>query len=104
MRYTLKGLTANCFTIESSGNAASVSRTVSQIGDDDIYTLVTLKNVEIAFCYGSYNNVRTTWISTNMQNFDYRILRDANGARMNMLVNSNTPWCHHRQRRAAGFR
>ncbi len=64
MRYTLKGLTANSFTIESSGNAASVSRTVSQIGDDDIYTLVTLKNVEIAFCYGSYNNVRTTWIST----------------------------------------
>ena len=92
VRYTLKGLTANSFTIESSDNAASVSRTVSQIGDDDIYTLVTLKNVEIAFCYGSYNNVRTTWISTNMQNFDYRILRDANGARMNMLVNSNTPW------------
>ncbi len=92
VRYTLKGLSANSFSVESTGNSAAVSKSVSQIGDDDIYTLVTLKDVEIAFCYGSYNNVRTTWISTDMQNFDYRILRDATGARMTMLVNSNAPW------------
>lgn len=92
VRYTLKGLSANSFTVESTGGAVAVAKTVSQVGDDDIYTLVTLKDVEIAFCYGSYNNVRTTWISTNMQNFDYRILRDAGGARMSMLVNSDTPW------------
>lgn len=92
VRYTLKGLTANSFTVESNDVLTPSSKALAQVGEDDIYTLVTLKDVEFAFCYGSYNNIRTSWIDTKMQNFDYRILRDATGSRMNMLVNSNTPW------------
>lgn len=92
VRYTLKGLTANSFTVESSGALSPATKAVSNVGIDDIYTLVTLKDVEFAFCYGSYNNIRTSWIDADMQNFDYRILRDAAGSRMTMLVNSNTPW------------
>lgn len=92
VRYTLKGLNANAVAVEENVAVAARKKTVGELTDDDIYTWVTLKDVEIAFSYGSYNNIRTTWIDTKYQNLDYRILNDKSGAKINMLVNSDTKW------------
>lgn len=92
VRYTLKGLNANAVAVEENVAVAARKKTVGELADDDIYTWVTLKDVEIAFSYGSYNNIRTTWIDTKYQNLDYRILNDKSGAKINMLVNSDTKW------------
>ena len=92
VRYTLKGLNANAVAVEENVAVAARKKTVGELTDDDIYTWVTLKDVEIAFSYGSYNNIRTTWIDTKYQNLDYRILNDKSGAKIKMLVNSDTKW------------
>ena len=64
VRYTLKGVNANAVAVEENVAVAARKKTVGELTDDDIYTWVTLKDVEIAFSYGSYNNIRTTWIDT----------------------------------------
>ena len=64
VRYSLKGLNANAVAVEENVAVAARKKTVGELTDDDIYTWVTLKDVEIAFSYGSYNNIRTTWIDT----------------------------------------
>lgn len=92
VRYTLKGLNANAVAVEENVAVAARKKAVGELTDDDIYTWVTLKDVEIAFSYGSYNNIRTTWIDTKYQNLDYRILNDKSGEKINMLVNSDTKW------------
>lgn len=92
VRYTLKGLNANAVAVEENVAVAARKKTVGELTDDDIYTWVTLKDVEIAFSYGSYNNIRTTWIDTKYQNLDYRILNDKSGDKIDMLVNSDTKW------------
>ena len=92
VRYTLKGLNANAVAVEENVAVAARKKSVGELTDDDIYTWVTLKDVEIAFSYGSYNNIRTTWIDTRYQNLDYRILNDKSGDKINMLVNSDTKW------------
>ncbi len=100
-RYTLKGLTANSLTVEENVSVPVRTKTIAQLADEDIYTLTTLKDVEVAFCYGSWVNVRTLWIGLSkdskvpeppVQNLDYRILRDASGNSLDMLVNCNTSW------------
>ncbi len=97
VRYTLKGLTINNVAVEATTTLVSKTRAISELSDDDIYTWTTVKDVEIAFSYGSYNNVRYLWLGTdgsvpNRQNLDYRILRDASSSKMNMLVNSDVKW------------
>lgn len=98
VRYTLKGLTSNSITPQGTAELAARHRTVGNIVDDDVYTLVTLDDVDIAFYYGSYNNVgssvKTTsdWIKSKKQNMDYRILSDAKKSTIKMLVNSDVPW------------
>ena len=92
VRYTLKGVNANAVAVEENVAVAARKKSVGELTDDDIYTWVTLKDVEIALSYGSYNNIRTTWIDTKYQNLDYRILNDKSGDKINMLVNSDTKW------------
>lgn len=94
-RYTLTGLGANSFASEGTAQLTPHLKTVAELSDDDIYTWTTLKNVELSFCYGSWSNVRATWLDASAgatQNMDYRILRDASGSSIDMLVNSNTSW------------
>lgn len=98
VRYTLKGLTANSVAVEESGSLPAKEKTIASLSDDDIYTWTTLKNVEIAFSYGSYNNAGTSvkdasnWIKNKKQNMDYRILSDASCSTIKMLVNSDVEW------------
>lgn len=97
-RYTLKGLTANNITLEGTTELPVRRRLIDNLIDEDIYTWTTLEDVDIAFCYGSYNNVGSSvktasdWIKSKKQNMDYRILSDAWENTIKMLVNSDVTW------------
>ena len=95
VRYTLKGITANSFASEGVVGLQARRKSIGELSDDDIYTWTTLKDVELAFCYGSWSNVRALWLDASAgatQNLDYRMIRDASGNTLDMLVNSNTGW------------
>ena len=97
VRYTLRGVSANSVTVEENVQLAARQKTISELTDEDVYTWTTLKDVEIAFSYGSYNNIRTSWLGfdakvANRQNLDYRILMDSSHSTINMLVNSDVEW------------
>lgn len=92
VRYTLKGVSANTVTVEESVRLTARQKTISELTDEDIYTWVTLPDVEVPFCYGSWVNVRKEWIDAKRINFDNRILRDVNGNEIRMIVNTDTEW------------
>lgn len=97
VRYTLRGVSANTVTVEENVQLTARQKTISELTDEDVYTWTTLKDVEIAFSYGSYNNIRTSWLGfdakvANRQNLDYRILMDSSHSTINMLVNSDVEW------------
>lgn len=92
VRYTLKGVNANTVTVEENVRLTARQKTIAELTDEDIYTLVTLPDVEVPFCYGSWVNVRKEWIDAKRINFDNRILRDVNGNKIRMIVNTDTEW------------
>ena len=97
VRYTLRGVNANTMTVEENVQLTTRQKTIAELTDEDVYTWTTLKDVEIAFSYGSYNNIRTSWLGfdanvANRQNLDYRILMDSSHSTINMLVNSDVEW------------
>ncbi len=97
VRYTLRGVSANTVIVEENVQLTARQKTIAELTDEDVYTWTTLKDVEIAFSYGSYNNIRTSWLGfdanvANRQNLDYRILMDSSHSTINMLVNSDVEW------------
>lgn len=92
VRYTLKGVSANTVTVEENVQLTARQKTIAELTDEDIYTWVTLPDVEVSFCYGSWVNVRKEWIDEKRINFDNRILRDVNGNEIRMIVNTDTEW------------
>lgn len=92
VRYTLKGVSANTVTVEENVQLAARQKTIAELTDEDVYTLVTLPDVEVPFCYGSWVNVRKEWIDAKRINFDNRILRDVNGNEIRMIVNTDAEW------------
>ena len=93
VRYTLTGLTSNSFGPD--GKAELVLKAVSpkDLSDEDIYTYISLADMEIAMDYGSYCNINSAWLGT-YQNVARRILRDSENNLINMLVNTNVEWSH----------
>ncbi len=92
VRYTLKGLTDNSVAVEETVSLTPRQKKISELADTDVYTLVTIPEVEVPFCYGSWVNARKAWIEDKRINFDNRILRDVNGNEMRMIVNTDVPW------------
>lgn len=92
VRYTLRGVSANSVTVEENVQLAARQKTIAELTDEDVYTLVTLPDVEVPFCYGSWVNVRKEWIDAKRINFDNRILRDVNGNEIRMIVNTDAEW------------
>ncbi|MGM9786494.1 MAG: DUF5689 domain-containing protein [Candidatus Cryptobacteroides sp.] len=93
VRYTLSGITANSYSVDGTVNLTPNTRTVAEISDNDVYTLVRLQTVEIAVNLGSYANISSAWMdSAQRQNVATRMLRDEKGGCINMLVNTDTPW------------
>ena len=92
VRYTLRGVSANTVTVEENVQLAARQKTIAELTDEDVYTLVTLPDVEVPFCYGSWVNARKEWIDAKRINFDNRILRDVNGNEIRMIVNTDAEW------------
>ncbi len=92
VRYTLGGVNANNVTVEENVQLTARQKTIAELTDEDVYTLVTLPDVEVPFCYGSWVNVRKEWIDAKRINFDNRILRDVNGNEIRMIVNTDAEW------------
>lgn len=108
VRYALEGLDCTTGIIESTAGTSSAlvekRKAITELTDDDIYTFVTLKDVEIAIDFGSYGNywepmgLKTTLTPEGMSETNARcdcvprLLRDKENNTLNMLINSQTPW------------
>ena len=105
-RYTLRGFTPEAILEIETGTAMALplkNKHFSQITDDDIYTYVTLKDVEVAFNYGSWGNMHegfalksdvVTSGTANATRCDCvtKYFRDINGDIMPMVINAQVSW------------
>ncbi len=95
-RYTLSGLTAANIVENTPGAAANVIRkekSIGQLTDEDIYTFVSLKDVEFVLPDGSYTNVNEGYFGTsNHTSCVPRALYDKNGNTIYMPINNKTSW------------
>ncbi len=106
VRYTLSGYMADNLLEVIPGNASALApknKYIADLVDEDIYTFVSLQDVEIAFDKGSYGNMHDGYAlksetvtkgSASATRCDCvpRTLRDIEGRKMYMLVNAQTPW------------
>ncbi len=105
VRYTISGLTAESIieVTESTGLTTSKSKTIAELGDDDIYTFVTLEDVEFAYNFGSYGNMHDGFVkktatvtvghaSDTRNDYVLRKLRDKSGDVMSMIIAGQAPW------------
>lgn len=95
-RYTLSGLTAAHVVGQTPGTARSLvrkERSIAQLTDEDLYTYVSLRDVEFALPDGSFTNVNEGYYGeTNHTSCATRALYDGDGGVICMLVNNKTPW------------
>lgn len=105
-RYTLKDLGAsNILEIEpgSASNIVQKEKYIGNLTDNDIYTFVTLKDVEFSLPYGGYMNVNTgytvksNWNTQGITDGGYvdavpTSFRDNKGGSMRLLINALVPW------------
>lgn len=95
-RYTLSGLTAAHIVGQTPGTSSDLVRkekSIGQLTDEDIYTYVSLREVEFVLPDGSYTNVNEGYFGTaNHTSCVPRALCDAAGSTIHMLVNNKTPW------------
>lgn len=103
---TIDGLTPmNVVSVRKGEPLAAKERKIAQLKDSDIYTLVTLKNVEMTFREGAYVNIDERYTQYHPQlhegvggqvkgNTDGACcpLRDADGDVIFMAVNALCPW------------
>ncbi|MGN1046218.1 MAG: BACON domain-containing protein, partial [Candidatus Cryptobacteroides sp.] len=92
VRYTLSGITGNSLSPEGTATLSPAVKTIGELSDNDVFTLVRLQDVEIAVNFGSYANINPVWMdNAQRQNAAVRMLRNAAGECINMLVNTDTP-------------
>lgn len=105
-RYTLKDVTAAHIKEDVAGvpsNIVAKEKYISDLTDADIYTSVTLKDVEFAVPYGTYVNLntgyvlKTDWNTGGITNGGYldavpSPVRDKNGDNINLLINASVSW------------
>lgn len=105
---TIKGVRARNFQKVQAGNPSDINikeKYVSELTDDDIYTFVTLKDIDVIFKDGSWANVYepfVPYLESLHSDVDYSpsgrmdgwatLLRDARGQNIYMLVNMLCPW------------
>ena len=87
---------AQAVTERNPGAASDLIRkekSIGQLTDEDIYTYVSLREVEFALPDGSYTNVNEGYFGTaNHTSCVPRTLCDKDGGAISMLVNNKTPW------------
>lgn len=103
---TVRGLTGRSVLGASHGEPLPPKlRTVGELRDSDIYTLVTLRDIDVVFKDGSWANVHEEYAPFCPElhsDVDYTaqgrmdgwatLLRDARGDELYMLVNLMCPW------------
>ena len=103
---TVYGVRARAFDrVESGSGIAPKIKSIAELSDDDIYTFVTLKDVDIIFKDGSYSNVHEEYMpymESYHSNVEYTassrldnwatLMRDSQGSSIYMLVNMLCPW------------
>lgn len=100
VRYTLKGVSAVNLLEVTNGTESDIVKkelTIGQLTDNDIYTWVTLKDVELAFKFGSWSQLHEghigTAVNTNMKtDCTTRYLHDTEGNKLPMLFNTKVTW------------
>lgn len=91
LRYSLKDVPHSAIVSSESGiELAPRSLEISDIAAKDLYTFVTLPNVEIPVRKGPYMPIDIRYISV-MTAYPM-ILRDASGKQIPMMVNIDCPW------------
>lgn len=106
-RFTIRGLTADNIIAASEPDATLVpfkSRTIAKLTDSDIFTWVSLQNVEIGFKDGAYTNIADGYTilhaSINPQGSGTApradaaplLITDVEGSSMYMVTNILVPW------------
>lgn len=104
MRYTLSGITqSNFIQVEEGTGIPEKIKTVGQLTDADIYTFVTLPQVEVMSKDGCYTNASegyslideiNAFCGTTLPRWDVAPLlcSDVNGDAIFMLTNAACPW------------
>lgn len=105
---TVSKLTPLCVISRESGSEADVpvkERLISELTDDDVYTLVSLKDMEFAFKDGAIVNIKENYgqfvekyHGDYKKEMNYRMdgamnmLKDAHGSAIGMAVNTLCEW------------
>ncbi|MCQ2135517.1 MAG: DUF5689 domain-containing protein [Bacteroidales bacterium] len=103
-RYTVSGVAKSSVSILSSGNALpEKQKSISQIDDSDLYTFVTVKDVEFLAKQGSFSNIYegSAQKLNRMNSMDNpikagdawaQLLEDCQGRHIYMQINSTCRW------------
>lgn len=95
-RYTLSGLTAANIVSQTPGKASDLlvkKKAIGELTDEDVYTFVSLQNVEFTLPDGSYTNVNEGYYGKgDFTSCVPRALYDNDGHSLHMLVNNKVSW------------
>ena len=103
--YTISGLEAECKVLVSAGapeDRVVKERTLETLSADDLFTYVTLKNMEFVFKDGAYSNTneaygkdagfnKKCWPNGAMDGWA-TLVCDQEGRPFYLMINSRTPW------------
>lgn len=102
-RYTISEIKKSSILSREAGEPiAGKLRSIATINDEDVYTLVTVGNMEFMSKYGSFTNVFETFVQPTPHNTSTKangytdgwatMFKDKNGDAMYMLLNTRVPW------------
>ena len=91
VRYSIKGIPTEALVSTSAGDAPQEKvKALGELVDEDIYTLVTVPEVEIPVTKGSFAPIDIRYI--NLMAAYPMVIRDKDGGTSHMMVNVNCPW------------
>lgn len=108
-RYTIRGLNAGAILETTPGTESSLpakEKYINELTDNDIYTLVTFKDIELAFPFGGgWGQIHEGFASKDPSGFNPtghatntrcdampRAFRDNKGGTIQMIINARVPW------------
>ncbi len=111
--YTIEGVRKENVMSLTAGEVPSKVKTIAELTDEDIYTYVTLSDMEFVFKEGAYTNVKESYVQytalnegtkgpKNMQDSSARLMQDRNGNAIYMQINSLCQWRRKVNALAAG--
>ncbi|MBR1705799.1 MAG: BACON domain-containing protein [Bacteroidales bacterium] len=112
LRYTIEGVKASALAVGDRETPVAREKTLAELTDTDLYTLVKVKGLEMSFKHGAYTNchdgyalsvaalnpagqkTNASGASSSPQKFDTTpcSMTDAAGNEVNLLINNNVTW------------